>query len=117
MKEKSFTLAKERSRRYPARTITDADFADEITPLANTLVQAQSLLLSLKRAAGGIGLHVNADITEFVCFNQRGNISILNSRSLRLVDIFTYLRLIGEHVHLVDIFTYHSLPGMISTRN
>ena len=37
-----------------------------------------------------IGLHVNADKTKFMCFNQRGDISTLNSSSLKLVDKFTY---------------------------
>ncbi len=35
MKENGFKLAKERSRRYPAQTITDADYADDIALLAN----------------------------------------------------------------------------------
>ena len=38
-----------------------------------------------------IGLHFNADKTEYMCFNQRGDISTLNSSSLKLVDKFTYL--------------------------
>ena len=37
------------------------------------------------------GLHVNTHKTEYMCFNQRGNISTLNSSSLKLVDKFTYL--------------------------
>ena len=37
--------------------------------------QAESLLHSLEQAASGIGLYVNADKTEYMCFNQRGNIS------------------------------------------
>ena len=36
MKDNGFKLAKERSRRYPAQTITDADYADNIAFLANT---------------------------------------------------------------------------------
>ena len=68
MKENGFTLAKER-RRYPARTIPGADYADDIALLANTPAQAQSLLHSLERAAGGIDLHINADKTEPMCFN------------------------------------------------
>ena len=90
MKENSFTHAKERSRRYSAQTITDADFADDIALLANTLTLVESHLHSLERAAGGIGLHVNADKTECMCFNQRGDISTLNDGSLKLVDKFTY---------------------------
>ena len=39
----------------------DADYADDIALLANTPAQAQTLLPSLERAAGGISLHVNAD--------------------------------------------------------
>ena len=61
MKENVFKQAKERSRRYPAQTITDADHVDDIALLANTPAQAESPLHSLKRAAAGIGLHLNAD--------------------------------------------------------
>ena len=91
MKENGFTLAKARSRSYPARTITDADYADDIALLANTPTQAQSQLLSLEQVAGGIDLHVNTDKTESMCFNQRGDISTLNGRSLKLLDKFIYL--------------------------
>ena len=34
--ENGFELTKKRSRRYPAKTITDADYADDIAILANT---------------------------------------------------------------------------------
>ena len=53
--------------------------------------QAQSLLHSVEQAASSIGLHVNADKTESMYFNQKGDISTLNRRSLKLVDKFTYL--------------------------
>ena len=49
------------------------------------------LLHSLERAAAGIGLHVNAHKTEYMCFNQAGHISTLDGTSLKLVDKFTYL--------------------------
>ena len=84
-------LTKKRSRRYPAKTITDADYADDIALLANTPNKAETLLHRLERAAAGIGLHVNAHKTEFMCFNQKGNISTLDGTSLKLVDKFTYL--------------------------
>ena len=35
MKENGFKLAKERSRRYPAQTITDADYTDDIAYQTN----------------------------------------------------------------------------------
>ena len=62
--------------------------ADDIALLANTPSLAESLLYRLERVAGGIGLHVNADKTEYMCFNKRGNISTLYSGSLKLVDKF-----------------------------
>ena len=46
--ENGFKLTKKRSRRYPAKTITDADYADDIVILANTLNQAETLLHSLE---------------------------------------------------------------------
>ena len=91
MKDNGFKLTKERSRRYLAQTITGADYADDIAFLANIPAQAETLLHSLKRAAAGICLHVTAHKTEYMCFNQRGDISTLSGSSLKLVDKFTYL--------------------------
>ena len=91
MKENGFKLTKERSRRYPEQTITDAVYAHDIAFLANAPAQAETLLHSLERAAAGIDIHVNAHKTEYMCFNQRGDISTLNGSSLKLVDKFTYL--------------------------
>ena len=51
IKENGFELTKKRSRRYPAKTITDADYADDIAILANTAAQAKTLLNSLERTA------------------------------------------------------------------
>ena len=91
IRENGFELTKKRSRRYPAKTITDADYADDIAILANTPNQAETLLHSLERAATGIGLYVNAHKTEYMCYNQTGDISTLGRIPLKLVDKFTYL--------------------------
>ena len=91
IKESGFKLTKERSRRYSAKTITDTDYADDIALLANTPPQAETLLHSLERAAAGIGLHVNAHKTEYMCLNHTGDISTLNGSALKLVDKFTYV--------------------------
>ena len=80
MKHNGFKQAKERSRRYTAQTITDVDYADDITLLVNTPNQAETPLQRLERAAACIGLPVNT------C-----DISTLNSSSPKLVDKFTYL--------------------------
>ena len=82
-------MTKKRSRRYPTKTITD--YADDIAILTNTPNQAETLLHSLERAAAGIGLHVNAHKTEYMCYNQTGDISTVDGTSLKLVDKFTYL--------------------------
>ena len=89
IKEHGFELTKKRSRRYHAKTITDADYADDIAILANTSNQAETLLHSLEQTAVGIGLHVNAHKTEYMYFNQTGDISTLGGSSLKLVDKFT----------------------------
>ena len=91
MKDNGFNLTKERSRRYLAQTTTDTDYADDIALLANTPMQAETLLHSLEKAAAGMSLHANAHKTEYMCFNQTGDISTLNGNSLKLVDKFTHL--------------------------
>ena len=80
---------KEKKQKVPWKTITNAD---DIVILANTPNQAETLLHSLERAAAGIGLHVNAHKTEYMCYNQTGDISTLDGTPLKLVDKFTYLR-------------------------
>ena len=63
----------------------------DITILANASAQAETLLYSLERATTGISLHVTAHKMNYMCFNQKGNISTLGGSSLKLVDKFTYL--------------------------
>ena len=69
MKDNGFKLIKERSRRYPAQTITDADYADDIALLANTPTQAGPQLHSLELAAASLGLHDNENKAKYMCFN------------------------------------------------
>ena len=82
IKENGFELTKKRSRRYPAKTITDADYADDIAILANSPNHAETLLHSLELATAGIGLHANAHKTEYMCFNQTSDISTLDGRKI-----------------------------------
>ena len=89
-KQKTF-LKKARSSQYLIQTNTDTDYTDDIALLANTSTQAECLLHSLEQPAGGIGLHVNADKMEYMCFNQK-DIFTLNGGSLKLVDKFMYLK-------------------------
>ena len=62
IRENGFELTKKGGRRYPAKTITDTDYADDIAILANTPTPAET-----------------------------GEISTLYGTSLKLVDKFTLL--------------------------
>ena len=90
IKDNGFERTKKRNRRYPAKTITNADYSDDIAILENTPNKDESLLHSSEQPAAGIGLHVNAHKTEYMCFNQTGDISTLDGTSLKLVDKLTY---------------------------
>ena len=92
MRENGFTQKKKKKKKvrriqYPAETIINTD---NIALLANTPTQAESLLHSQEQAAGGIGLHVNANKTEYMLFNQERDISTLNGDCLKLVDKFMH---------------------------
>ena len=87
-KKGSFTIKKQaRHRQYPMKTIINADYLDNLMPLANIPAQAESLQHRLEQAASGIGHYVNSNKKEFICFNEDGAISSLNDK---LVDQFIY---------------------------
>ena len=65
MKDNGLKLTSER-RRYAVKIITDADYADDRALLINTRIQTETLPYSLKRAAAGLNVHVNADETEYM---------------------------------------------------
>ena len=77
--------------KVPRKNNYRRDYTDDIVILANTPNQAKTLLHSLEQAAAGIGLHVNAHKTEYMCYNHTGDITTLDGTSLKLVDKFTYL--------------------------
>ena len=78
MKENSFKLTKERSRKYPTQPIMNEDYTNDIVLLANTPTQTETLLHSLQ-------------CTQDRICALRGDISTLNDSSLKLADKFTYL--------------------------
>ena len=74
--------------------ITNADDANDLAVLADVLKDATFLLHSIERTAKEIGLYLNADKTEFICFNQDASEGMrsLNSEKIKQVDDFKYLR-------------------------
>ena len=69
----------------------NVDYADAIVLLASTPAQAKSQLHGQQVALASMSMQTK---TEYMCFNQyqRGDISILNGGSLKLLDKFNYLR-------------------------
>ena len=65
----------------------NADYANDISLLVNTPTQAEFL----QQAARGIAFNINANKTEYMCFNKKRDISTINGVSLKLVDKFSYL--------------------------
>ena len=68
-----------------------ADYADDIAILASIPTQVESQVESVELVARGIDLYVNANKTEYMCFNREGAIPTLNGNPLKLIDRFTYL--------------------------
>ena len=84
MKENSFIIKKAGTDNIPQKLL-------QIQTTQMTESYLQIHLHKSKQAAGGIGFYVNADKIEYMCFNQKGNISILNGGSLKPVDKWMYL--------------------------
>ena len=91
IKEDGFMRKKARSRRYPAETITEAGYADDLALLANIAALAKSLPHNREQKAGGIGPQVNADKTKSMCFKRDEAFFTLSGMPLKLVDKFIYL--------------------------
>ena len=51
----------------------DGDYSDYQLLFANTPVKAEPPLHCLQQFARGIGLYVNSDKTELMCFKQKRN--------------------------------------------
>ena len=63
------------------------DDNDSVEPCSFTWIKSNYS----KWAAVGIGLFVNAHKTEYMCYNQTGDIFTLDGTPLKLVDKFSYL--------------------------
>ena len=60
-----YTKKEARSRRYPPENLIDADYADDLALFATTSTPAESFC---------IGLHLNEDKTDLMCFKRKGTI-------------------------------------------
>ena len=71
--------------------MTNLDDANGLTVLKNTPAQTESQLHNLGQAAGSTSFYDNANKTEPICLKQVGTCSILNGKSLKLMDQFPYI--------------------------
>ena len=92
-KQLGFTLTKQKSRRFPAVKITDADYTDDLAVLADILKDATTLLHNIEKTAKETGLYLNADKTEFICLNQEASegMKSLRGEKIKQVADFKYL--------------------------
>ena len=87
-----FTLAPRRSRRHPAKTLTDLDYADDIAALSDCMKDAQELLCQLETAAAEVGLHINSKKTQCINYNQpKGIITAIDGGVIKEVEDYKYL--------------------------
>ena len=92
IKENSFTLKKrQEADDIPQKLLWTQTTQMTLRFLQIHLPKSNSCYFSPEQAAGGIGLHMNADKMEYMCFNQEGDIFTLNGGSLKWADKFTYL--------------------------
>ena len=91
--ELGFQLYRQRSRRFPAVSVTDLDFADDLALITEEMEQAQEVILKLEEEAEKVGLVCNAKKTEVQTFNQGGSVVIhaKNGETLKEVNNFKYL--------------------------
>ena len=68
-KDLGLTLSKQRSRRYPAIKITDADYADDLVIFADSSRNAEKLLNFLEESGKKVDLKVNIKKTQHMNIN------------------------------------------------
>ena len=94
---KGLQLHPRRSSRNPAVYLTDADFADDIALISNSVENAQTLLNSLESAANCVGLYLNESKTEYMSYIKSNDdidnmiIKTVSGYILKRVDDYKYL--------------------------
>ena len=83
------TIATRRSARHPAKYMTDADYADDIVLMSDTLQDAQTLLHRVEEAALDVGLSINTEKTKAILIGQEDqNLYTLDGNNIETVEDF-----------------------------
>ena len=68
------------------------DYADDLALTSDTIDEASKLLLHyVETAAREIGLYINVKKTEYIAYNQEGQIQSLDGKNIKSVNEFVYL--------------------------
>ena len=78
--------------------MTYANYVNDVAFLGNTPIQAAFLQHRINPVAGSVGFFVSANYIAFKRFQQKA-FSTLNGKSLRLLDLFTYL---GSNISSIE---------------
>jgi hypothetical protein len=84
-----FTITPRKSRRNPAVTLTDLDFADDICLLCNKIHKAQELPSRVETECGKVGLEFNARKTEVMTYNISGHEPLRTNAGSILTEVTT----------------------------
>ena len=81
-----FTITPSRSRRHKAEKLADAEFADDVALISDSIAEAQQLLQSLETAAKQVGLYMNEGKTKYLCVNIPEEHEDIVSSSGNIID-------------------------------
>ena len=98
-KDLSPNISKQRSRRYPAIKITDADYADDLVIFADSSRYAKNLLNVLEESGKTVGLKVNIKKTQHMNINSNKTVKSIDGEVLKNVDNFIYF---GSEIESTD---------------
>ena len=71
-KERGLTLEHRWSSRHPDKYMTDIDFAEDLTLLADSIAGAEKSLHHIEATAREVGFYINANKTEFMFQTETG---------------------------------------------
>ena len=108
MKENGFKLTKERSKRYPTQTITDAD---DIALLANVPAQAETRLQSLEWAAVSIEISGSVNLFIYLGCNFSSTETYVNVCIRRVWNTFDRLSSYGN---LTSMIKWNEISSKLS---
>jgi len=89
-----FMYEKRQSRRFPAKYVTDFDFADDIALVSSTVENAQFMLQCIEREALKVGLKLNQKKTEYIIVGKdidKSQLIYAKNGPIKLVEDFKYL--------------------------